>query len=159
MAEKEFTPIAQMTFKKMGMDAKDAVRNEAPVFMGRLFGEAVAIKTKEAKNGDPYQYIVGTFRCITGDGKAFESEKLFLSSGLQESIETALTQAEGKAVEFAYDVFSVPDDKSSVGYKYAAKSLKKTETSDRLAVLSKEMEQLAKPKTEGSEKGAKKKAS
>lgn len=132
----EWAPLPQMTFKKMGCDPKDAVRKEQSVYMCRVFGEASDMKTKEAKNGDLYSYLVGEFRGISSEGKKFEAQKLFLPGGILEQIEAALKAANGKPVQFGYDVYATPDD-NSVGYRYAAKTLLKSEASDRLTEITK----------------------
>lgn len=130
-----FQPIAQMTIKKLGADPKDAVRKDTTVFLCRIYGEATAKKTKEARSGDVYSYLVGEFRAENAAGEKFESEKLFLPASIQESVESQLSAAEGKAVQFGYEIFSGPDDKVSVGYRYAARAIFKTQASDRLAQM------------------------
>src|ERR1035437_6072186 len=65
MAEKtkhKVAPIAQMTVKTLGCDPKDAIRQERQVFMCRIYGEATSAKTKEARSGDAYTYLIGIFR-------------------------------------------------------------------------------------------------
>ena len=135
----EWAPLPQMTLKKLGCDPKEAVRKEETIYMGRVFGEASSMKTKEAKNGDLYSYLVGEFRAINNEGKKFEAQKLFLPGGILEQIEAALTAADGKPVQFGYDIYATPDD-NSVGYRYAAKTLLKSEASDRLTEITKALE-------------------
>jgi hypothetical protein len=128
----EFLPLAQMTIKACGCDPKDAIREKKQVFLVKVFGEANEVKTKTARSGDPYSYLIGEFRAINGEKLGFEANKLFLPGGIFEQIEAGLNASNGKAVQFAYDIYSVPDDKSSVGYRYSAKQLMKTEASTRL---------------------------
>jgi hypothetical protein len=132
----EFLPLAQMTLKAMGCNPKEAIKQEKQVLMGRVFGEASEVKTKTARSGDPYSYLIGEFRSYEGVTKSgFESNKLFLPGGIFEQIEATLNASGGKSVQFAYDIYSVPDEKSSVGYRYSAKQLMKTEASTRLDEL------------------------
>jgi len=155
MAEKqtvEFAPIAQMSIKKMGCDAKDAIRVGKPVFMCRVFGEAADLKSKEARNGDTYSYLIGEFRAETAKGDKYESTKLFLPGGVLEQIEASLKASEGKPVQFAYDIFAAPDTDVTIGYRYAAKVLIKTDAADRLGELGKQLNQKAMPKTEEPDK-------
>jgi hypothetical protein len=63
-----------------------------------------------------------------------------------EEIESSLKSAQGSAVTFGYDIYSVEDKDSSTGYKYAAKSLVKTEAQDRIKELSKNLESRPIPK-------------
>lgn len=132
----EFAPLAQMTLKGIGCKPLEAVKKSAVVFMARIFGEVSDVKTKEARNGDAYSYFVGEFRAIGPDEKTkFESGKLFLPGGLFETIEGEFKAGGGKAVQFGYDIYSTPDDKSSTGYRYAARTIIKTASSDRLKAM------------------------
>ncbi len=141
---KTITPLAQLTIKAAGCDPKDAIRQNKSIFMLRIFGEATAAKTKEARSGDAYTYLIGIFRAerpAKGEEKesqVFESEKLFLPSGIQEKIEAQLSGT-GKPVQFGYDIFSTPDEKVSVGYRYAAAAVIETAASDRLSVMANEL--------------------
>lgn len=141
----EWSPVTQMTLKGIGCLPKEAIKQEKTVFMARLYGEAAAIKTKEAKNGDVYSYFIGEFRAENGVGKRFESCKLFLPGSIFEEIEAALKAAGDKAVVFAYDIFASPSD-NTIGYQYAAKKVMKAATSDRLSQLQSQVDQKAIPK-------------
>jgi hypothetical protein len=135
----EFLPLAQLTLKACGCNPKDAIKESKAVFMARIFGEAGSVKTKVARSGDPYSYLVGEFRAVNGDKEGFESNKLFLPGGIFEQVEAAVNAADGKPVQFGYEIYSVPDEKSSVGYRYSAKMLLKTEASNRLDELTKQL--------------------
>lgn len=141
----EVTPVAQMTMKTLG-NPKDG--RQKSTFLGRVFGQCTGVKTKESRSGDPYQYLVGQFQGVGNDGAIYSTEKLFLPAGLLEGIEATWKSGGEAPVEFAYDIFSNPDDKSATGYRYAAKSLLKTETTDRLTAMAKELEDKAMPKAE-----------
>lgn len=144
----EWQPLGDMSLKKMGCDPKDAIRQNGNVYMARVFGEATALKSKEAKSGDVYAYLIGDFRGVNSKGEKYESTKLFLPERLREEIESALTST-GMPVEFGYDIYSTVDESSSVGYKYAAKSVIKTETSNRVEKLAASV--MAKPMPKASE--------
>ena len=167
----KIAPIAQMTIKTVGCAPKDAIRQDKQVFMCRIYGEATSAKTKEARSGDAYTYLIGIFRAerpSKGDAETavgpvcvFESEKLFLPSGIQEKIESQLT-ATGKPVQFGYDIYSTPDSQVTVGYRYAAAAVVETAASDRLAVMAAELVAkplpgTATPAPKDAEKGGKKK--
>src|SRR5438105_3433746 len=102
----EYSPVAQITMAKIGCKPKEAIKQDKTVFMCRVFGEAVQLKTKEARSGDMYSYLLGEFRAVNSDGAKFETEKLFLPGGILESIETALKSSGDKPVQFAYDIFA-----------------------------------------------------
>jgi hypothetical protein len=135
----EWQPIPKMALKAMGSNGKEAVKQGKNVYMGRIYGEAQAVKTKENRSGDMYSYLVGEFRSINGNGEKFESGILYLPGKLFETVESMLKSADGKAVRFAYDIYSTVDEKSSVGYSYAAKTLIKTEASNRLEEMTAEL--------------------
>ncbi len=103
--------------------------------MGRCYGEAMDVKVKTARSGDPYTYLLGEFRFINAKGEGFESSKLFLPGTILEPLEAQIKGADGAPVQFAYDIFANPDDKITVGFRYAIKQLVKAEASNRLEAL------------------------
>lgn len=145
-AKLEWTPLPDINIKKIGGDPKQAVKLEKTVYVGRIFGELTDVKTKEARNGDSYQYLVGVFRAVGPDGKKFESEKLYLPGGIMEALEAAFKSGGEKPIEFGYDFFALYDADTVLNYRYSAKTLIKTAASDRLAAMAGEMEKLKVPK-------------
>lgn len=143
-SDKNITPIAQMAMKNLG-NPKDG--RAKSTYLGRVFGQATAVKTKESRSGDTYQYLVGQFQGFGADGLKYSTEKLFLPAGMMEGIEAQWKSGGEAPVEFAFDVFSNPDEESATGYRYACKSLLKLETTDRLNAMAAELEGKAFPKT------------
>ena len=142
----ESKTIPQMTIKKLDVDPREAFATKSPsMYLCRIFGQATGIKTKEARSGDPYSYLVGEFSAVNNKGEAFDSEKLFLPASIQESVESQLKAANGAAVRFGYDIFACYDDKVSVGYRYAAKAVVKTEASNVIAEMAKELANIPLP--------------
>lgn len=140
-----WTPLGQFTMKTIGCTPKEAIKQGKAVFMARIYGEASAVKTKEAKNGDLYSYFVGEFRAINATGAKFESTKLFLPGSIFEIIEAELKAGDGKPVQFGYDVFSSPAE-NTIGYQYVSKPIVKTAASDRLSMMEKAINDKAMPK-------------
>ena len=138
------TPLSQLSMKNLGDPKQGRTKS---MFLGRIFGQCTAVKTKESRGGDPYSYLVGDFQAVSSDNKVYSTEKMYLPGALLEQIESTWKAGGEAPVEFAYDMFSNPDDKSATGYRYAAKTLLKTETTDRLAAMAKELEGKALPKT------------
>lgn len=147
--------IAQMTIKKVNADPKDAIRQSKQVFLCRIFGEATDVVVKEARTGDMYSYLIGEFRAQNAIGERFESSKLFLPGSLQEGLVGQLKAADGKSVQFGFDIFANPDEKSSVGYAYAAKQVVKTATTDRLEEMSNALDSQNPVKVPGAETATK----
>jgi hypothetical protein len=142
----EWSPLAALNVKNCGCDPKIAVRNDKTTYLLRIWGEVSSIKTKENRSGDMYSYMIGAFRAVRADGAKFESEKLFLPGGIFEQVEGAYKAGGEAPVQFAYDIFSQVDADSSLGYRYAAKSLAKPESSSRLDAMSQEIMKKAAPK-------------
>lgn len=139
------TQMGRMSIKKCGADAREAFKQNKPVFMGRILGVAEAYVTKENRDGEIYQYLIGQFRFTRFDGKQFESAKLTLPGSINELVETAVKAGNGKAVKFGYDITAIPDPESNVGgYAYSVKTVVKTAASDMLTELEKDLPPMPK---------------
>jgi hypothetical protein len=135
MAEQQYETVSSISFKNCEADGKRAVKEEKTVPVGRIYGEASGIKSKEDRKGQVFSYLLGQFRFINYAGKGYESEKLFLPGGMLENIEAALKNA--TAVQFAYDVVANYVPANNIGYQYAAKAIIKTEAADRMTAMEK----------------------
>jgi hypothetical protein len=145
--EKGAVALAELNCsKKIDMDPKEAIVQKKQVFLCRVWGEVTMVKTKENRSGDPYSYLVGQFMLVAGNGITYESGKLYLPTSLQEEVESAWRAAGEIPTKFAYDVFSNYDKSVSIGYRYSAKRLIKTEATDRLAELASQLESIPVPK-------------
>ncbi len=135
----KFIELPQITPKGIGSDAREAIRQNQPVFLFRVYGEATAVKIKESKSGDPYTYLLGAFRAIAPQKDAtvsnFQSERLYLPSSLQDRIESQVALARKSPVKFAYDVFSTPDRDVTSGYRYTYQSLMDAAPTDRVSEI------------------------
>lgn len=136
----ESKPLAQMNIKNCGVNGLQAIKEEKQVFLVRIFGEANEAKTKLNRANDPYTYLIGNFKAKNNKGERFHSDTLFLPATIQEKVEAELKSAGGNPVEFGYDIHTTPDTKSSVGYRYAATSIRKTAATDRLAAMEAELD-------------------
>lgn len=156
MAEKKEIEVKkQLSIKEMGCDGKDAIRESKTVYLCRIFGEAAAIKVKEARSGDMYSYLIGEFRGVRAlDGQEFESSKLFLPGSIFEQVEAALKQAGDAPVQFAYDIYTSVDEKATIGFSYIAKKLLNVQASDRLTEIQKQLTGKEMPKREAPAKKA-----
>lgn len=137
--------LAEMSIKAMKCSPKEAIKQEKTVFMARVFGEVADVKTKERRDGSVYTVLLGDFVGVKADNTEYESEKLILPGGIQESVLAAVKAAEGKPIQFGYDISSTVDEGSTVGYKYAAKTIIKTEAHDRLAKMSEGLQAMPMP--------------
>lgn len=131
----EYQPLPQMNVKAIGAKPKEADRTGKAVFCGRIWGQVTSVKNKESRSGDPYSYLVGSFRALGPDDQKYEAEKLFLPGGLMEQIESTWKSGGEVPVQFGYDIYATPDEKSAVGYRYACKTIMKTETSNVLDAM------------------------
>lgn len=130
------TQVKHINNKSANVNPKDAIKTGKPVFMIRMFGIIQGVKNFEDKrSGDLKTVFLGDFRAVGPKGELYESDKLFLFKALEEKLESAFKSGDGKAIEFAYDVSAIPDDKAATGYVYQARSVIPTATNDRLAAL------------------------
>lgn len=113
--------------------------------MVRVIGVANELLEKEARSGQPYKQLIGDFQMLNAAGERYTSNKLFLPGTIMENVEAALKAAAGAPVKFAYDIVARPDNDSSLGYVYGAKSLIKTEASDLMAEMEREVGELKVP--------------
>lgn len=144
MAKKDETQIlTKMSVATLGL--KGTVGRDGQTFLCRIYGEVNGTKAKEF-NGRTSIMFLGQFNAVDEEGTEFTSEKLYLPGGVSESLEAAVEKSMGEPVKFGYDIYSGPSEKSPVGYVYSAKVVIKTEQSNRLAEMSKELGTTPLPK-------------
>lgn len=144
MAKKDEVQIlTKMSTATLGL--KGTVGRDGQTFLCRIFGEVNGTKVKEF-NGRNSTMFLGQFLALDEDGTEFASEKLYLPGGVSESLEAAVEKSMGEPVKFGYDIFAGPSEKSPVGYVYSAKVVIKTEQSNRLVEMAKELAGTALPK-------------
>lgn len=88
------------------------------------YGEAVKFK--------------GEFRAIDLTRDAPENcagAACYLPAPVDQMLLSALIENPGAALEFAYDIAVVPDEKSNVGYQYRVRTLTESKPSDPMAAL------------------------
>lgn len=126
--------LKKMSLGYMGCKGKEAIRQEKTVFMARIGGEIQDVKHKERRGGagDVVSYFIGDFMATTAEGTLYESDTLFLPGFIFEKLEAQYKSGNEAPLTFGIDIFSQPNDKSSVGYAYVYKNVVDTEVSDRL---------------------------
>ena len=111
--------------------------------VARIYGTTSKFDAKEsAQYGVSYKFS-GEFRAINADGEEFASPVCYLVEPAQSMLVEALNAAEGKAVEFAFDFFVQPDEKSVTGYIYEIKPLLETKASAPLQSMAEKLPQLS----------------
>lgn len=141
----EIEVLSKMSTTTLGCKPKECIKADKQLYIGRVFGEVGGMKPKEF-NGRTSMMFLGVFQARTADGKFYQSEKLYLPGGVSESLEAAFTANDSAATKFGYDLFVSPSEKSPVGYTYSAKSVIKTEASDRLKDMESELGEVEIPK-------------
>lgn len=129
-AGSESTTLRDLSLKSMGSEGKLAVKEEKRVFMGRLYGEVLTMKTAEDKRGKVFTFFMGDFAGVNPKGENFTSSKLFLPGGYSDTIEAMMVKANGGAVQFGIDVWSEPA-KTTLGFQYVVKPILQTEAIPR----------------------------
>lgn len=136
MSEVTVTTVKHINQKTAGVDPKEAIKTEKPVFMLRITGVIQGVKNfEDRRSGDVKTVFLGEFAGVGPKGQIYTSDKMFTFRGLEEKFASAFKAGEEKAVEFSYDIHALPDAKSATGYVYAAKSVIPTATTDRLGAL------------------------
>ena len=138
----EVVYLQSMDVRAIGGNPKECVKLNKSVYMGRIYGVASDLVNKLRKDTTEYTILIGMFAGIGSDGTQYESERLILPGAIMENTVGALKAAGGASIKIAYDIYASPDEKSSPGFKYAAKSLIKAEAYSVLGNMVAEMSPL-----------------
>lgn len=132
--------VTKMAVKSMGCKPHLAEGQD----MKRLcmiYGRADGVKMGEDQNGKLWSALTGSFEGVNlTDGKMYRSGKLFLPSGIHETVENAVKELAGAEIKsgvsitFAMEIRSVPAT-NPIGYSYQAVNLMKIEKEDELDSL------------------------
>lgn len=105
------------------------------MLVARVIGVANAFEViTHAQYGDSYKFT-GEFRAINGDGEESAAPVIYLVKPVDEMLVAQLKAAEGKPVQFAFDIHVVPDEGSERGYQYRVTPLMESKPSNPLAEL------------------------
>jgi hypothetical protein len=149
--------LTKMSVKGLGCKPKLAEEGK-PAVLCTIFGKADGIKVGEDASGKIWQALTGTFIGLNlKTGEEFRSGKLFLPSGIHETVENAVKalgeNKEGLSVRFALELRAVVAS-NPIGYSYQAKNLLAMEAADEMSDIRK---MIASPATtEEKTKSAKK---
>jgi len=145
----QITPVKHINNKTAKVDPSTVLTTKQPVFMIRMFGIIQSVKNfEDRRSNDMKTVFIGDFRATGPKGEVYESDKLFAFKSLEEKLVGEFRSGGEKAIEFGYDIFALPDDKSATKYSYQAKSIIKTVTNDHLAALSQLVGSVVLPTTE-----------
>lgn len=124
---------------------------QAAFLAGRIIGIARSVDAKQTTYGEAARFT-GEFRAINQDGEEIAAPTLYLPSPADGLLKSAIVEADGGAVNFAFDIYVQPTPKKQPGdrgYEYVIKPLLETKPSDPLAELAKALPAPAiKPKQE-----------
>lgn len=104
------------------------------VFVMRILGVCRAVEVVTSPYGEAIK-LKGEFRATGQDGAESVSGVCYLPDVLTDMIAGAVENAEGRPVEFAFDIFALPDETSTVGYVYDVRSLTQMEPTDAIKRL------------------------
>lgn len=105
------------------------------MLVARVIGVAQGYDViSHAQYGDSYKFT-GEFRAINSDGEESAAPVIYLVKPVDEMLVAQLKAAEGKPVQFAFDIHVVPDEGSERGYQYRVTPLMETKPSNPLAEL------------------------
>lgn len=108
-----------------------------PVKLYRAYGCAVGKKEGESNYGH-WSCLVGDFRAFSFlNGERYASSQLFLPETAQLVVEATLAAEGVKASEFAFDIYVVEDEASTVGYVYQTTPVGEVSGEDPMARIEK----------------------
>lgn len=157
--------VSKLSIKALGCDPRLPSGGSAKILC-RIYGMAKSLKSGEDKNtGNVWTALQGEFEGVNIEpdsedfGKTLRSGKLFLPSGIQDVIESAIREIENTAggsaaanVVFGLEIRSVKAS-NRIGYSYEAKNLMPPKQQDPLAAMREAIEskvgtpkQIAAPK-------------
>lgn len=153
MSETEVTLLPKMSIKTMGANGAivHVTKTKTPVI--RVYGVARNIKSATGSNGDPVFGLVGQFEGINiADKTTYQSSVLYLPNGIQELIMDPLEVilngddklAKAQGVQFALDIFAVPDG-NKAGYTFNAAFASDVGRADPLEAMRKSLKSAALP--------------
>lgn len=124
------------------------------IFAMRVLGQARTSEIVTSQYGDAVKFK-GEFRAWGQDGVESVSSVCYLPSPIDGLLSNALEISEGKPVEFAFDIFVLPDERSTTGYVYRVETLTEAAPSDPVARLASNLPALAlpQPKAAGEPEG------
>jgi hypothetical protein len=147
----EVTVVTKMTVKDIGCNPKkvtamDKNADGTPVRLPlcKIYGVATGYKSGEDKRtGTVFTALTGSFEAQNlqeknedGTPKVYQSGKLFLPAGIQETIEEPLRNAKDNdqvlSVEFGFEIYAVQAS-NPIGYSYQAKPLLQASATDALS--------------------------
>lgn len=138
--------VGKMSVKAIGCVPANLPVDGSAKLLCQFYGKCTGVKIGVDKIQDrTWRALVGTFAGINFEtGEQFRSGKLFLPDGIQEIIETGITQLgenkEGLSIRFALELYSV-SAKNPAGYSYKAKNLLPVESTDEMSEIQKAIAQ------------------
>lgn len=133
--------IGKMSLTKLGCIPSEAKESDNPVRLCVIFGQANGLKQGEDKQrGRIWTALKGRFEGVNlKTGGRFTAGLLFLPDGIQDSIESAVSQIsaegnEGMSVKFGLELRSVKST-NPAGYSYQALNVMPMESGDELSPL------------------------
>lgn len=150
--EKELLP--KISVKTVGADGAIAKVTKTKTPLMRIIGVARNIKSATGQNGDPVFGLTGQFEATNiRDGKVYNSAVCYLPNGILELVMDPLEAvlngedrvAKSQGIQFAMDIFAVPDSNKS-GYTFTAAMISEALQADPLEALKATIGQAALPK-------------
>lgn len=120
-------------------DVRNALGNQKETPLYKIFGIANGWKPGEGTYGS-YVAFKGEFHAINLDtGEEFRSATCFLPDDITPMLQNALDNAKGQTVKFGLQISARQNERSSVGYEYAATPIVSVVENDAMAELRKTM--------------------
>jgi hypothetical protein len=139
--------LSQIDMRGIGCNGAVAVQEKAKSFMARIGGTIEDVKRKVSRDERAFFVCIGQFFAINAAGDHFCSDKMIFPGGTGEGLEgqAKIANKRGQAVDFAVDIYSVPDaagKPTPTGYTFTAVPLIESRATNRAASI---MEGIGKP--------------
>lgn len=103
--------------------------------IARIYGRAQTFEAKDSPTMGVSYKFTGDFIGVNEDGEETMAPVCYLTDPSQSMLVNALKEAEGKAVEFAFDYWVVPNATAVLGYEYRTKPVIAVKKSEPLLAL------------------------
>lgn len=131
--------LTKMSVKTLGCNPRKIINSSLEsITLCKILGNATKVSHKETREGNITTGFEGTFNGINLESnEVSESSVLYLPPAASMILEKKVEAADGKPVEFAFEIRVVANQNSSVGYEYRVFSLIEPVESDPLEAMRK----------------------
>lgn len=110
---------------------------EKKTYLGRIYGVVGRVEYVTTQFGEQPKFI-GEFVALRVDGKEACAPTAFFPSFITQLLEKGMKESNGRSINFGFDFYADPSDKSKTGYVWSAKPLMDVKPSESLLAFAKD---------------------